>query len=361
MQRQENTSANAPTAESLACLIVCALAVAIMMQSPFMEKKKNKTLPSIGLDLMGSDEDSTTVLTSLLPIIESLQNSARFVLFGDEKNKTALESIAFASYKIASDVISMEENPLTAVRQKKGSSLHLGMQALQNKEIQAFISMGNTGALMLAAKLQLDTVPSITRPALLTLLPSKEKEIVVLDVGANTLCKSSHLIEFAAMGIAYQKARGIQKPKVGLLNIGIEATKGTPELQEAYQKLSELSHSYEYPFFVGNIEARAAFLGTVDVLVSGGFAGNIFLKTCEGIGELLLDKISQHAPNQKLKEQLDYSQYPGAILCGVNGLVIKCHGSARSSSFSHSLTCAIRLLEEHFLERIKEEIGKFFS
>lgn len=330
------------------------------MQSLLMEKQ-NSILPTIGLDLMGSDEDSNFVLASLLPILQSLKHSAHFVLFGEEKNKEALDATPFISYQIASNAISMEENPLTAVRQKKGSSLHLGMQALKNQEIQAFISMGNTGALMLAAKLQLDTLPSITRPALLTLLPTKNQEMVVLDVGANTLCKGSHLVEFAAMGIAYQKARGIKQPKVGLLNIGTEAVKGTPELQEAYQKLSELNTNYQYPFFCGNIEARDAFQGSVDVLVTGGFAGNIFLKTSEGIGELLLNKLSKHPHIEELQEQLDYSQYPGALLCGVNGLVIKCHGSARSSSFSHSLICAIRLLEERFLDRIKEEVCRFFS
>lgn len=358
MQRQQNILANAPIVASLAYLIVCAHIVAITMESLFMEKK-NRHLPSIGLDLMGSDEDSTTLLTSLIPILHRLQHSAHFVLFGEQKNKEALDSIPFITYKIASDTISMEENPLIAVRQKKGSSLHLGMQALQHQEIQAFISMGNTGALMLAAKLQLETLPSINRPALLTLLPTKHQPMVVLDVGANTTCKGSHLVEFAAMGIAYQKARGIKQPKVGLLNIGTEATKGTIELQEAYQKLSDLSSVYEYSFFNGNTEAREAFQGSIDVLVTGGFAGNIFLKTCEGIGELLLDKITLHT--QKLREQLDYSQYPGALLCGVNGLVMKCHGSARSSAFSHSLLSAIQLLEERFLERIKDEVCRFFS
>jgi glycerol-3-phosphate acyltransferase PlsX len=359
-QKQQNILANAPIAASLVYLIVCALIVATMIQSLSMEKK-NKILPSIGIDLTGSDEDSNLVAASLLPILESLKHVARFILFGEEKNKEQLDTIPFISYKIASEAISMEEKALTAIRERKGSSIHLGIQALENKEIDAFISMGNTGALMLAAKLQLGTLPSITRPALMTLLPTKKQQLAILDVGANTTCRSDHLVEFAAMGIAYQKARGIKHPKVGLLNIGTESSRGTTELQEAYQKLSALSSEYEWPFFSGNVEARDAFQGSIDVLVTGGFAGNIFLKTCEGIGELLLDKLSKDLTSQELQRQLDYGQYPGALLCGVNGLVIKCHGSARSASFSHSLSSAVTLLEEHFLLRIKEEVGKFFS
>ncbi len=318
--------------------------------------KKSKTLPIIGLDLMGSDEDSSFVLSSLVPILKSLEHSAHFVLFGEEKNKEVLESIPFVSYQISTEVVHMDENPLLAVRRKKGSSLHLGMRALKNKEIQAFISMGNTGALMATARLHLDTLPKISRPALLTLLPTKNTEMVILDVGANTTCKGSHLVEFAAMGIAYQKARGIKEPKVGLLNIGTEALKGPPELQKAYKLLSKA-----YPFFYGNVEGRDAFEGLVDVLVTDGFTGNIFLKTSEGIARLLLEKLSAYSQLKELRSRLDYSEYPGALLAGVNGLVIKCHGTAKSASFHHSLTSAFYLLERDFLETLKEELAFLFS
>lgn len=305
---------------------------------------------------MGSDEDSSDVLMSLIPILNSLQHSAKFTLFGEEKNVELFKTIPFVSYQISSDVVSMDEDPLLAMRRKKGSSLHLGMKALKNKSIQAFISMGNTGALMATARLHLDTLPGITRPALLTLLPTKKGQMAMLDVGASSACEENHLVQFAAMGAAYQKARGIKEPKVGLLNIGTEALKGPPEVQKAYKMLTK-----SYPFFYGNVEAREAFEGNVDVLVTDGFTGNIFLKTSEGIARFLMDKLSKYSQMEEVKSRLDYSQYPGALLAGVNGLVIKCHGTAKSDSFSLSLQEAIELLSQNFLETLKEELPLFFS
>ena len=355
-QKNQKASANALIVANHVFLIVFALIAAFMMERPCIMEKKNRLLPSIGLDLMGSDEDSNVVLTSLLPILKSLEHSAHFTLFGEEKNIELFRSIPFISYQIASELISMDEKPLWAARRKKKSSMHLGIQALKNKEIQAFISMGSTGALMATARLYLKTLPSITRPALLTFLPTKNKEMVLLDVGASSISKGSHLVEFAAMGIAYQKTRGIKNPTVGLLNIGTEAIKGPPELQKAYQTLSK-----SYPFFYGNIEGRDAFEGLVNVLVTDGFTGNIFLKTSEGIARFILDTLKEHNSLKALSNRLDYSEYPGALLCGVDGIVIKCHGTAKAPSFHHSLINAISLLEQNFLTTLKEELSLFFS
>jgi glycerol-3-phosphate acyltransferase PlsX len=356
MQKNQDCLQSALIVKSHASRTACARSVVFMTGQPLFTQKKTKILPAVGLDLMGSDEDSSFVLDSLIPILKSLEHSAHFILFGEEKNEEALKSIPSISYQISSDIVQMDENPLLAVRKKKGSSLHLGMRALKNKEIGAFISMGNTGALMATARLHLDTLPNISRPALLTLLPTKKKEMVLLDVGANTNCKGSHLVEFAAMGIAYQKARGIKEPGVGLLNIGREAIKGPPELQKAYKMLSK-----SYPFFHGNVEGRDAFEGLVDVLVTDGFTGNIFLKTSEGIAGFLLDKLSAYSQLKELRSRLDYSEYPGALLAGVNGLVIKCHGTAKSASFHHSLTSALYLLEHNFLDTLSQELLSLFS
>jgi len=356
-QKNRKALASAPTVRSQLFPIACALIAAFMMDHRlFVQKSKNKPLPSIGIDLMGSDEDSSLLLTSLIPILEKFKHSAHFVLFGEEKNQEFLESVPFISYQISHEVVLMDEDPLLAVRRKKGSSLHIGMKALKAKNIQAFISMGNTGALMATARIHLKALSKITRPALLTLLPSKNKETVILDVGANSECKSSHLVGFAAMGVAYQKARGVKNPKVGLLNIGEEAVKGPPELQKAYKALAKT-----YPFFHGNVEGRDAFEGIVDVLVTDGFTGNIFLKTSEGIARVLLDTLSEHAELKHLRKRLDYSEYPGALLAGVNGIVIKCHGTANSASFPHSLTSAITLLERNFIENLEKELSSFFS
>lgn len=355
-QRSPKASQNVPTAENHAFLIAFVPTAAFTMDNPSTMEKKNSPLPSIGLDIMGSDEDPASVLTSLLPILKKLKDSARFVVFGEEKNSELVKDSPFCSYQTAADAITMEDEPLWAVRKKRNSSLHLGMQALKNKEIQAFISMGNTGALMATARLSLQTLPKISRPALLTLLPTKNREMAVLDVGANATFKESHLVEFAAMGIAYQKARGIHQPKVGLLNIGTEARKGPPEIQKAYQALAKT-----YPFFCGNIEGRDAFEGHLDVLVSDGFTGNIFLKTSEGIARFLLNSLGNRSELQELRSRLDYSEYPGALLCGVDGLVMKCHGTGNSASLYHSLTNVISLLEGRFLDLLASELSLFFS
>ena len=352
MQKNKKVLANALTVENLASPIVFALIAVFMMDTLwFMEKTNNNLFPTIGIDLMGSDEDSQTVLSSLIPTLEKNKQFAHFVLFGEEKNKFLLQSLPFISYKIASDQIGMDENPLIAVRRKKNSSIHLGILALKNKEIDAFISKGNTGALMATARAHLKTLPSITRPALLTLLPTKRNEIAILDVGANTTCKSSHLAEFAAMGVAYQKARGIDQPKIGLLNIGIEPIKGTPELRDAYKTLSKLNDHHEYPVFSGNVEARDVFEGEVDVLITDGFTGNIFLKTAEGIARFLLEQLKDNPAFPHLQSKLDYSEYPGALLSGVRGIVIKCHGSSKSEAFHHSIRSAVQLLKQNFLYR----------
>lgn len=318
-------------------------------------------MPFIGVDLMGSDTDPCLIIDSLLPVLEPLQKYAHFVLFGKKEYAKSIPDYPYISYKTASESIEMGDHPLWAARRKKNSSLSLGIQALKEKSIHALISLGNTGALLTTARAQLKTLPSITHPALLALLPSKKNTIAILDVGANVNYKSNHLIEFAAMGIAYQKTRGVINPTVGLLNIGKEAIKGPCELQEAYLQLTRLSSNHNYPFFLGNIEGRDVFQGNVDVLVTGGFAGNIFLKTAEGTAQFVLGQLPPSDSLEPLSNKLDYRKYPGAALCGVNGIIIKCHGEAKIQALKESLICAIDLVNESFIEKIQREISSFYD
>ncbi len=318
-------------------------------------------MPSIGIDLMGSDTDSCFIIDSLLPVLQSLQDSAHFIIFGKKECTQRISPCSYISYEIAYESIEMGDHPLWAARRKKNSSLALGIQALKTHSIDAFISMGNTGALLTTARAQLKTLPSITHPALLALLPTKKRTTAILDVGANVEYKSAHLIEFAAMGLAYQKAQGVAKPTVGLLNIGKEPLKGPKELQQAYQELEKLSQNHDYPFFLGNIEGREVFEGTVDVLVTGGFAGNIFLKTAEGMAQFLLNQIPSTSSLEPLQHKLDYKKYPGAVLCGVNGIVIKCHGEAKIQALTQSILTAIDLAKKAFIEKIQAEISSFYS
>jgi glycerol-3-phosphate acyltransferase PlsX len=301
----------------------------------------------IGLDLLGSDADSNIILESAISILNKLSHRSNFLLFGEEKNRPLLEAHSFA-YQIAPESIEMDDSPLYAIRKKKNSSMLLGIRALKEKKINAFISMGNTGALVASARHELKCLPFIKHPALLALVPSKTKEMIVLDVGANSKLDSSYMLEFAAMGLAYCKALGVENPTLQLLNIGKEEIKGPLEIQKTHKALSAISQNYSHPFFQGNIEGHDVFIKPPDILLTDGFTGNIFLKTAEGMAKLL-------------KEQVDSSKRPGAILAGVQGLVIKCHGTGKPEAFYHSLLKAIELLELNFLAKFEIEISHFLS
>lgn len=314
-------------------------------------QKMNK--PRIGIDLMGSDTFPKVLLEAVLELTST--DAAEFYLFG-QKEIFPNHSLPVHGIE-APDVIEMTDDPLLAIRRKKKSSVCVGIHHVHEKKIDAFISFGNTGALMASAKLILKMLPGIDRPALLALLPAKHNEIAVLDVGANTTFKPEHLLQFAKMGIAYQKSRGIDAPKVGLLNIGSEAQKGSPEMRKAYQALQSL------PDFVGNIEGRYALASPIDVLVTDGFTGNVFLKTAEGIAHVIREELQEieSTPNstdayRALMNHLNYSQYPGALLAGVDGIVMKCHGEFSNLALKSTINAAIRLVNNAFLTHLKSSL-----
>ena len=224
----------------------------------------------------------------------------------------------------ASEVIEMNEAPLLAVRRKKDSSMAVGARLLKEGKIDALVSTGNTGALIATALFHLSRLPNVDRPALLALLPTAVRGVAVLDVGANLYPKPHHLIDFARIGLAYRKAaHNIEDGKVGLLNIGVEEEKGTAQLKEGYTLLQE-----EFgDAFLGNVEGREVYEGKVDVLVTDGFTGNVFLKTSEGVSSFLVDYLKKHFGSKageevahELHTQFNYAQYPGALLAGLDGV-----------------------------------------
>lgn len=318
----------------------------------------------IGIDLLGSDTPAEQLLEAVLGLSKELKGAAELTLFGTELLFSEIARPPSVTTVAVEEIITMEDDPLTAVRLKKKSSICTGMRLLQKGELNAFVSAGNTGALIASATMNLHRLPGIDRPALLALLPTKHKEIAVLDVGANVSVKVEQLVQFALMGIAYQKSRGVAAPTVGLLNIGSEAKKGTPELQEAYQRLQFLNRHGN--IFIGNVEGRDVFLGKIDVLVTDGFTGNVFLKTAEGISAFILEELQKNAteaysPELKtvlssLHHRLHYAEYPGAILCGVEGLVVKCHGDSSPQALINSIRGALRLLQHSFLDKIRSEL-----
>ncbi|SRR5581483_2429853 len=324
----------------------------------------------IGIDLLGSDTPPSELLDAILSYSRELPHSIHLTLFVTpslvERTRPPTDNVLF---HIVEEVITMEDAPLSAIRVKKNSSLCLGIRMLKDGLLQAFISAGNTGALIACAKIELPELPHVDRPALLALLPTRFNEIAVLDVGANTAYKAQHLVQFASMGVAYQKSRGIALPKVGLLNIGSEAKKGTPELQMAYNELLSLSQKENPSFsFSGNIEGRDVFHGEIDVLVTDGFTGNVFLKTAEGIATVIMEDlhspfVQESSPHIKrilaeIRQRLNYAEYPGAILCGIDGIVMKCHGNSNPKSLISSITIASRLVQHQFLDQVKIELEK---
>lgn len=335
MQKNQKMFPHAPLAASSACPTECAhLAVTTGRERSM--SKRNKPI-RIGIDLMGQDLDPEVLLKD----IQKASLPAKVELLFVGLPQYARLASPF-SYHSASEVIEMNESPLSAIRRKKNSSLCEGLRLLKEKKIDAFISAGNTGALVSAAKIILGMQPHFSRPALMTFLPTLKNPVAVLDVGANVETKAEHLVQFAFMGADYQKRHGIQKPTVALLNIGSEPIKGTPELRTAYE---QLKNHQNLPFhFAGNVEGTAVFDGHIDVLITSGFTGNVFLKTAEGVAQYLLKELFQLVPSDVLaphlallKKKMHYEEYSGAILAGVRGHILKCHGYSSSQSFVNTI------------------------
>ncbi|MBX7066885.1 MAG: phosphate acyltransferase PlsX [Parachlamydiales bacterium] len=302
----------------------------------------------IGVDLMGNDNAPQVLLNAL----KGISIPSQVTLFAIGSPEFAKEAHPFEFIPVH-EVIEMDEHPLLALRRKKNASIPTGMRLLKEGKIDAFVSAGNTGALVSSAKMILGALPGILRPCLLTLMPTKKNPVAVLDVGANVEAKATHLVQFASIGAAFQKTRGILNPRIGLLNIGSEPLKGTSELRIAYNELQKREKIH----FAGNIEGKTVFDGDVDVLVTDGFTGNVFLKTAEGIASLILDKIQVDSSQVKKFQSLHYAEYPGAILAGIRGIVIKCHGYSTPKGFTNAVIGAIELAKEAFVKKLINELS----
>jgi phosphate acyltransferase len=309
---------------------------------------------TIGIDLMGADV-SPDIIYDAVQTTASKFPQSRFVLFSHPSFVVQESSQIQVSY--AAHVIEMEDSPLQAVRCKKDSSLVSGILLLQEQKIDAFISCGNTGALVAASSLYLSHLPNIDRPALLALFPSRKGSMVVLDVGGNVSVKAKQLCQFAKMGTAYFKARFSGKiPKVALLNIGSESEKGTKELQEAYHILQAAADPSF--IFAGNVEPSSVFMQDIDVLVTSGFAGNIFLKTAEGVASFVFQKAAERLSDKQelthLAHELSYEAYAGALVAGVDGVVVKCHGYSSKEALCSAIEATTEQVQAKFLNNLKQ-------
>ncbi len=254
----------------------------------------------------------------------------------------------------SSDFVQMTDSPVVALRKKKNASMFVGLSMLKSGQIDALVSAGNSGALVLGSKLILSTFPGISRPAFLSYVPAKKHPVAVLDLGANIQCKATHLVQFALMATAYLQTMGKSAPRIGLLNIGEEPLKGTSELRQAYHLLQTYANP---PFkFAGNVEGKSVFDGDVDALVTDGFTGNIFLKTAEGMANLILDQIPKEPQFTHLKQNLHYADYPGAVLLGVKGLVVKCHGYSTPKAILNAVLGTIDRVKKDFMKHFQNSL-----
>ncbi len=316
----------------------------------------------LGVDLMGSDSSPLELFHAVHSICHEYGSSIAITAYLDQDSYNQVQqhyslksSSSNITFQIVTDIVTMTDPPMS-VLEKKGCPQVMGLKSLADGKLQAFISAGSTGALYVCAKRHLPLKPQISRPFLMVALPVADKHVVICDVGANISCKAHHLIEFTKEAVEFfQSSYGRGNPSVGLLNVGVESIKGTQEHRVAYQKLSELSteeKEHNRFTFIGNIEGRNVFKGKADIVITDGFSGNILLKTMEGTAEYVFDRIltlledSDAAEKlQEIRPQFHYTEFSGAILAGLEGLVIKCHGDASEASMYNGIKGAIELLQ----------------
>lgn len=326
----------------------------------------------IVLDAMGGDYAPPVAVEGAVMVAR--EYGAEVILVGREdevraelsKHDTADLSLPIVH---ASQVIEMEEHPATAVKAKKDSSMVVGMELVKRGEADAFVSAGNSGGVMAAALFRLGRIRGIKRPALSGLYPTAKGFCVLLDIGANTDCKPEYLLQFANMGSVYaERVLSIEKPSVGLVSNGEEETKGSILVQEAHQLLKKSDLN-----FIGNVEGKDIPAGMADVVVTDGFTGNVIAKLSEGLGGLLKSLIEEEIKASPLtaiggllakpafsrvSKRTDYTEYGGAPLLGVDGVVIIAHGRSNAKAIKNAILVAKRAVERGMLTAINEGLAR---
>jgi phosphate acyltransferase len=323
----------------------------------------------IAVDAMGGDEGIAVMLAGVARARRRFEGM-EFILVGDEAqireglknhpNLTAASEIVHAP-----DVVASEEKPSAAIRRAKTTSMGIAIDLVKQGKAGAAVSSGNTGALMAMAKLSLRTMPGIDRPALAALMPTLgENDTVMLDLGANTEVDARNLVQFAVMGAAYARtALDLENPRVALLNIGTEEMKGTDSIREAAAELRAAEHLRLD--FRGFIEGNKLSRGDVDVIVCDGFSGNIALKTDllkRAFSSSTRSKIGfliSRPATELLRTHLDPNNHNGAVFLGLNGIVVKSHGSANELGVDTAIGFAAKMLRDDLNRRIAEDLGNF--
>lgn len=324
------------------------------------------------IDAMGGDNAPGEIVKGAVAAIN--EYNVEIILVGDEnkiKNVLSKEEVHMGRVQIihTSEIITNNDHPALAIRKKKDSSIVVGMRMLKDGMGDAFISAGNTGALLAGGLFVVGRIKGVDRPALAPVIPGKNGPFLLMDSGANAECKTQNILQFATMGEIYmKKVFKKESPSVGLVNIGAEEEKGTEFVKECHKLLkgSKLN-------FKGNVEGRDIPEGNIDVVVCDGFTGNIVLKVFEGVAQTIFDTLKQEIMAntrtkigglllkpvfKKFKKKFDYTEYGGAILLGVNGPIIKAHGSSNAKAVKNAVRQAVLCIEGGVVESIRNEIGK---
>ena len=328
---------------------------------------------TIAIDCMGGDYGPSVTVPSTLSFLRT-HADASAVLVGREEAIRPLLGNALSEFGArlrlhpASEVVTMDDPPAIAMRNKKDSSMRVAIDLVKSGDAAAAVSAGNTGALMAISRFVLKTLPGIDRPAIATVLPSMKGHTYVLDLGANVDCTAEHLLQFGVMGAMLVAAvEHKERPTVGLLNIGEEVIKGNDVVKEAGELLRNSGLN-----FYGNVEGNDIYEGTVDVVVCDGFVGNVALKTSEGLAQMIgafLKEEFKRSPLTKLmavvalpvlkrfKQRVDHRLYNGAPLLGLRGVVLKSHGSADALAFENAIARAAEAASNRLIERISERMA----
>ncbi len=329
------------------------------------------------LDAMGGDNAPDANIKGAINAINKVK--AEVVLVGKEEvirekvkqfvGKEIEEVSSRLKIKNATETIEMCDTPTLAIRHKKDSSMVVGFRMLKEDEGDVFISAGNSGALLTGATLLVGRIKGVDRPALAGILPAYHSQLLLIDAGSNTNCKPLNLLQFAQMSSIYLKnTYKIESPRIGLLNIGTEETKGNELVRESYELLKEKSEELGINF-IGNVEGRDAFSGDVDAIVTDGFTGNVFLKTTEGVGKLVKATLEENLKKniiskiaavptlpaiKRFSKTLDYKSYGGALFLGVKKPVVKAHGSSDELLFEYTIIQAEKFVENKAVDKMKE-------
>ena len=327
---------------------------------------------TLSIDAMGGDAAPAMVVEGVAMASKQMPD-VRFLLFGDENQINPLLEKFPAAARVVTvrhteDVVKNDDKPAQALRGRRTSSMRLAINAVADGEAAGVISAGNTGALMAMAKFVLKTLPGIDRPAIATYFPTQRSESVMLDLGANIECDAANLVQFAVMGEVFARnVLGLEKPSVGILNVGVEDLKGNSEVKEAAAILQEAHLPIKFHGFVEGDDIGA---GTVDVVVTDGFTGNVALKTAEGTAKLFGHALKQALTSSplailgallakpalnRLKMHLDPRRYNGAMFLGLNGICIKSHGGTDAYGFAHAIEVARNLIANSINDSIKED------